>query len=478
VAYRAEAPDLSDEEVAALEAAWDAAPAANYNPYHGAGGRFASAGGAPASIELTGAHRRKLTDAEKRELNALDEERKALRKVVKSGAATQEHHDRFAETERRKRELRTVAESRLSGGLSGTEKKLLDDRARKGLEEAVGRSRIAEKGGKASEALVKLTQRKIDRLEASGQHGSAEHVRLTEKLKAIADTKARKAEPEKQTAKAGVDKPKADAVREHADKQSARRAELMARIEAHTDAPPTMDGISALNRLVAEGFGHGLKPGRMVEHVVKYLDKHGKDSGLVLVHGMSSAAQMHHVDVDGLKFHYELDAVSKMAVAETLVSVARDRLPHALYSAQSDVYHTSQRNKDDPMWARVYNDPDFKSAATGGNGTVCVYNGHGMSVDILAHEAGHNLATREWGSVNPDPTSDYGKAQAHGKPVSSYGANSSAEDFAEAVRMRVFAPRTLQADHPAKFRAVDALFKKYERQGVQKVTGGAAQPEP
>ena len=94
----------------------------------------------------------------------------------------------------------------------------------------------------------------------------------------------------------------------------------------------------------------------------------------------------------------------------------------------------------------------------GGDGRIVVYNGGLISPAVFAHEAGHNLATQTWGSTRPFSDSDYGKAQAAEKPVSSYGENSPSEDFAEACAMYATDRAALEANFPRKFAALEKLL--------------------
>jgi Mlc titration factor MtfA (ptsG expression regulator) len=76
----------------------------------------------------------------------------------------------------------------------------------------------------------------------------------------------------------------------------------------------------------------------------------------------------------------------------------------------------------------------------------------------MAHEAGHNLATRIWGSTEPDKNSEYGVAQQREPAVSDYGSKSSSEDFAEAVKMYSKDPESLKQNFPLKFAALRKII--------------------
>lgn len=182
-----------------------------------------------------------------------------------------------------------------------------------------------------------------------------------------------------------------------------------------------------------------------------------KNEGTVMTHGMTKPEQMKSFEHGSIKYTFNDD--TKDAVESTLrETMFEHELPPALASATKEIVFTKQENKDDAYWRSKY--VNFsKSLATGGNGVVCVYNGQGIGFSELAHEAGHCLAGRLWnGSTSPAPGSAYSVAQAREKPVSSYGANSSSEDFAEACRMYVDRPYTLRTEFPNKYQALRSIF--------------------
>jgi hypothetical protein len=123
---------------------------------------------------------------------------------------------------------------------------------------------------------------------------------------------------------------------------------------------------------------------------------------------------------------------------------------------------TSQHNKWDDHWGKEYNMPGFVSAATGGGKEgLTSYDSHPMDHRNFSHEAGHQFAFEKWGTTRPPADSDYAKAQAKEPPVSEYGANSPAEDFAEASRLYSSANgrKELAAKFPLKHKALQELMK-------------------
>jgi hypothetical protein len=152
--------------------------------------------------------------------------------------------------------------------------------------------------------------------------------------------------------------------------------------------------------------------------------------------GMTTSEKMKLFKVDGLEVKYSEGA--RDAAAQTIVDVVLgEKLPKKLWNANDEILFSTQRNRDDAYWEKQFKESGFKSAATGGDGSVVVYNAEAISRGTFAHESGHNLAYREWGSPYPDATSRYSKAQSVESPVTNYGSKSHAEDFAEATRLYV-----------------------------------------
>jgi hypothetical protein len=168
----------------------------------------------------------------------------------------------------------------------------------------------------------------------------------------------------------------------------------------------------------------------------KMMKEMEQDAGDPTVHGMLTSERMKSFKVEGLEVKYPEGA--RDAAAQTIASVLiGEKLPQKLWDANSTIVFSTQRNKDDAYWAKQYGMPGLKSAATGGDGSIVVYNAESISRGNFAHESGHNLAYKEWGSIYPDATSRYSKAQSVEQPVSPYGSKSHAEDFAEASKIYV-----------------------------------------
>jgi hypothetical protein len=207
------------------------------------------------------------------------------------------------------------------------------------------------------------------------------------------------------------------------------------------------------------------------------------DVGKVQTHGMTKAVNMKQITFNGMKIRIEttmFDEAGKEGIlgrtlAELIypdaMSIDTHRvnkplpLPPALVASTQMIVLTKQKNVQDEIWEKAYNMKNFESAATGGDGTITVYNlskasrTHRLDRSIFAHEAGHNLATQLWGTTAPLPTSEYGKVQDIEPPVTPYGANSASEDFAEAVNLFVTKREYLENNFPEKYIEIKKLLE-------------------
>lgn len=181
-------------------------------------------------------------------------------------------------------------------------------------------------------------------------------------------------------------------------------------------------------------------------------DKHATDIGSTAEHNMSRPELMKSMKISGLNFNYSSDA--KHAAVSTVLNLLATKMPAKMWTAQSDVYFSTQRSNMDEIRAKEYNIPNMKALATGGGGKIVVYNGSPLGAGTFAHETGHNLAHKVWGDLDPPASSAYGRAQKKESPISEYGAVHPAEDFAESVREYAENPAWLKAGSPAKYQAV------------------------
>ena len=176
--------------------------------------------------------------------------------------------------------------------------------------------------------------------------------------------------------------------------------------------------------------------------------------------GMSAPEKLASLTIDGVLYQFPEVTGSNSPFVETLLNLSSaPPIPAPLMKATSGVVFTAQSNKYDSYWAAKFNDPGFRSVATGGSGTTVVYNGDPLTVDVFAHEAGHNFATTKYGTPTPGPASDFAKAAATGEPpVSSYASHNLAEDFAEAVSLYVEDPVRMKSIAPERFKVIQKLM--------------------
>lgn len=213
-------------------------------------------------------------------------------------------------------------------------------------------------------------------------------------------------------------------------------------------------------------------PMRQSSVTVNFLAKHEENVGGVITHGMSDMEEMKAVTIDGVHVRYP-ESLRKRA-AEDLAVLSRKMHEGSeqekatlrkLWGAQEHITYTTQLNSEDEHWAKKYKMPGFKSHATGGDNGICVYRSQDLGFASWLHEAGHNAAVIIWGRTGPpELVSSYGrtlKLDAEMRvtnAVSSYGRNSPAEDFAEAVMMYVTESRTLESRHPEKHKVLVGLL--------------------
>lgn len=192
----------------------------------------------------------------------------------------------------------------------------------------------------------------------------------------------------------------------------------------------------------------------------------GTPTGDVREHGMSNAEKFNEITVahPGGEIHLQYSPKFISSASDTLRDLAHPSIPGELMSNIGKVVLSTQRNKNDDYWAKEYG-RSFTSAATGGDGNIVAYNGGGLDYGVIAHEAGHNLATNTWGSTKPPEKSDFGKCQkmaSDGKHVengvTAYGKENRDEDFAESCKLYTESREAFAKDHPEKHAALKKML--------------------
>lgn len=185
----------------------------------------------------------------------------------------------------------------------------------------------------------------------------------------------------------------------------------------------------------------------------KVIDEVAVAAGHIQAHGMPEKEFMSGMKIDGVTVQW---GEKTTGVANSLVNMLGT--PAGLWNANKEVIFSTQKSQEDEHWAKTYNMASFTSKATGGDGRIVFYSGRQADPETFAHESGHNLATKTFGTVTPTASSAYGKAQKAEGPVSSYAKNSKAEDFAEAARLYATDAPKLQASSPQKYAAIKELI--------------------
>ena len=183
-----------------------------------------------------------------------------------------------------------------------------------------------------------------------------------------------------------------------------------------------------------------------------YMDKWEEPGPNQAFGGMTEVEKLRQVSYRGITWRYteETEPAAAQSLAAMVTTREGDKTfeewpKHILVTTDAVVF-TGQANKEDEYWGQRYGIDHFRSAATGGEGTIVVYGGRQLDRESLAHEMGHNYARKLWGTGSPSESSDYRGAIASGeKPYTPYGTVSPVEDFAEHFSM-YFAGETRRGD--------------------------------
>lgn len=149
----------------------------------------------------------------------------------------------------------------------------------------------------------------------------------------------------------------------------------------------------------------------------------------------------------------------------TVVRVIRDFIDRPPLPEHFDVHthtivFTTQANKEDEYWQKQWDDPDFKSAATGGSGTITFFNddpdGGGATV---VHEMSHIYAEAIWGTPAPPKESAFYQAALYEEPPTEYGQTCVDEDFAESLELFHSDPQDLFDRAPQRYRVLKKMMQ-------------------
>lgn len=204
-----------------------------------------------------------------------------------------------------------------------------------------------------------------------------------------------------------------------------------------------------------------------VEKFHELISRAAVDDGKSQIHGMSDTEEMRRIDVGHISIVFPRTHHGERTAAGTLKELVDVDMHPGLLGSIHRIVHTSQKNKEDGYWSMMYNRA-IVSAATGGDGQICVYRGGSASAGTLAHEMGHSLAENEWHMrTRPKAGSDYFNAQKAEPPVTGYGSLDSSEDFAEACRLRTMSRPMFIDDFPKKAKALEEVLEKHAKRNVR-----------
>ena len=180
-------------------------------------------------------------------------------------------------------------------------------------------------------------------------------------------------------------------------------------------------------------------------------------------HGMSKAESLYGVPLGGMTLFAggDIDRDSPIVAFARDFASRKPPYPASLLKHTKGVYFSRQKNNQDEVWENLYSTPGFASGATGGDGKITVYNGGGLSREMFAHEAGHNLATARYGSPTPDDRSYYATKTKGLPEVSPYASKSIVESFAEDVSRYFDTPigqKPMKEAHPERYKIIGAII--------------------
>jgi hypothetical protein len=202
-------------------------------------------------------------------------------------------------------------------------------------------------------------------------------------------------------------------------------------------------------------------PAEMQKELIAFVDKHKGIAFEVKTGGMGVSEQMHSVQFGQHRLYFPKgDRAAENAASTARNLVLGDQLHPELARHTKGIYLTNQRNRHDAHWEQEYGIAGFKSAATGGDGNVTVYNGGPMGAGTFAHEAGHNLATARYGDTKPYVMSDFMVAARREPHPTEYAKKSPAEDFAESVMLHTTANAKFKSTNPLRYAVVDRMLRE------------------
>lgn len=156
--------------------------------------------------------------------------------------------------------------------------------------------------------------------------------------------------------------------------------------------------------------------------------------------------EAYSVYLNGIPLYF--DVLDDVVVASAREMIAGAQLPALLKSQILGVQIVKE-------YAR--GGPDV--AAMRSKGFITIFGDREVDAGIISHEAAHEFAVNKWGTPYPPVDSDYSAAINSGEPpVVEFFKRDYSEDFAEAVRMFVIAPKVLQNLTPLRYKVIKRLM--------------------
>jgi hypothetical protein len=262
-------------------------------------------------------------------------------------------------------------------------KKVGTAKQRKGLADQIREARAKAKTPEAKKALLKQV-RDLRQKRAEWKRGQGKT--QVEKLPKPPKT-PKEAKPKKEAKPRAPKEPKVKAEKKATEKKA---REAKPKVPGEPKAPKAK------------------KTTEMQKELIAFVDKHKGIAFEVKTGGMGVSEQMHSVQFGQHRLYFPKgDRAAENAASTARNLVLGDQLHPELARHTKGIYLTNQRNRHDAHWEQEYGIAGFKSAATGGDGNVTVYNGGPMGAGTFAHEAGHNLATARYGDTKPYVMSDF-----------------------------------------------------------------------
>ncbi|MEM2932523.1 MAG: hypothetical protein QXI61_06760, partial [Nitrososphaerota archaeon] len=189
------------------------------------------------------------------------------------------------------------------------------------------------------------------------------------------------------------------------------------------------------------------------------------------------------IKIDGVYIDWLADDdASYQGVTEFVEDYARMKMfsmeGGVLWKSLAQVVISSKSNAEDKIFAREYNDPEFESAATGGEGVIVLYQLGRVSYDreVMLHEHGHNVASVLWGDTVPSSRSSFSQAVREepgwpteyaklSKEVTGYDH----EDFAESFQLYMTGDSDFKSKFPKRYKAIESSIKSLRKHFVRNV---------